>query len=77
MIRNNLSQPATRVDADAPMTTKVYPRTLEQAFGPYHRSGSAWIVPMDDKLQSEFNASTYVLGFILAVVVIAVCWGAV
>jgi hypothetical protein len=71
MIHRPLSTPAKRVEAPHELNTMKFSRTLDER-NPYTRSGSAWIVPMVDDLQREFNASTYVIAFILVIAVFVV-----
>jgi hypothetical protein len=35
------------------MNTRCYPRTLEQAFGPYHRSSVCPVEPMPEPMHAD------------------------
>lgn len=55
------------------MNTRRYPRTCDEAFGPYNRSSQCEIVPMDDPVR-DFTATDwciYIL-FVVALVVVGV-----
>ena len=55
------------------MNTRRYPRTTDEAFGPYNRSSQCEIVPMDDPVR-DFTAvdwCIYIL-FVVALIVVGV-----
>lgn len=55
------------------MNTRRYPRTTDEAFGPYQRSSQCEIVPMDDPVR-DFTAvdwCIYIL-FVVALIVVGV-----
>jgi hypothetical protein len=52
------------------MNTRRYPRTTDEAFGPYNRSSQCEIVPMPDE-RDGLTAADFVL-YIVAVIAICV-----
>jgi len=59
--------------ADVSDTTRRYPRTLEQAFGPYQRQSV--IVPMGPAVDGQASASLSVLVVCIAAAVLALLSG--
>lgn len=72
MIHTKLSQPATKVDAPHELNTMRYSRTLDQR-NPYSRSGSAWIVPMQEP---SYTVPDWCVALIGVGVLVAMAWGA-
>lgn len=70
MSRSNQT-PAKRVEAPHELNTMKFSRTLDER-NPYTRSGSAWIVPMDEDVEPDFHASDYVVAFMLVVAIFVV-----
>jgi hypothetical protein len=54
------------------MNARRYPRTMEAAFGPYHRSSQCPIEPMGGKAQRTADTVLYVVG-VLGVIA-AICF---
>lgn len=67
------SAPAERVEAECEMSTKRYARTMEEAFGAYHRSSQAWIVA---ESEDRTTAADWVMYLIAALVILACVAGA-
>lgn len=67
------SAPAERVEVECDMSTKRYARTMEEAFGPYHRSAASWVVVEDT---DPITASDWVMYLLAALVILACVAGA-
>lgn len=51
------------------MNTRTFPRTLDEAFGPYQRSSQCVIEPMPEPRTPRYDVALYIVAVIAVIVI--------